>query len=329
MKKLLPILFAFLLFAVQAFAQTVADKPYYTEDKIAAEIAEVTKAIALEPNNAQLYLKRANLYRLRGNAEAVASDVGKAVAISPNDLQIQFTAVRLLYEFQPKCEQALAIINTAIANNPKSDEAFGWRYRVKTCLGDLTGALDDINKAVELNPQSTIHKSNQAFIQQRLAQTDNALENFNKLIESLEQKLKAAKDKNETENLKRELMMTYFSRSRVFAKSENFESMFADLNRAVEVYPIHYAYQTRARAYKWRKMYTESLNDLNKAIELNAEDAGIIFDRAELYFVMQKYPEAIKDYEQILKLNMGMERLAETRIADAKQKMQETANQPK
>jgi len=329
MKKLLSILFAFLFLAIPAFSQNDANKPYYAEDKIDARIVEAIQAIRLEPNNAQLYLKRANLYRLKQDGEAVSSDVTKALGISPNDMSIQFTAVRLLYELPGQCEQALAIINATIANNPKSDEAFEWRFRVKTCLGDLVGALDDINKAISLNPQKNIHKHNQALLQQRLAQTDKAAENFNQLIASLEQKLKAAKDANEKESLKRELMMTYISRSRIFAQSKNFDAMFADLNRAVEVHPIYPAYQTRARAYKWREMYAEAIADLTKALELDAEDASSLMARGEVYFLMRKFPEAIADYQQILKINNGMERLAESRIEAAKQKMQEDKNRQK
>lgn len=329
MKKHLLAFLAFLCCFVSVLGQNDAGKPYYTEDNTDAQILEAGKAIQLEPNNPQLYLKRAHLYRLKQDAKAVSSDVAKALGLNPNDISIQFDAVRLLYELPEQCEQALAIINSTIANNPKNDEAFEWRFRVKTCLGDLVGALDDINTAISLNPQKTVYKNNQALLQQRLGQTDNAVENFNQLIASLEQNLKAAKDANERENLRRELMMTYFSRSRIFAKNENFDAMFTDLNRAVEIHPIHYAYRTRAQAFKWRKMYAEAISDLTKAIELDAESAGLLMDRGDVYFLMRKFPEAIADYEQTIKSNSGMEKLAEMRIAQAKQKMQESVNQPK
>ncbi|MFN2393747.1 MAG: hypothetical protein ABR566_17505 [Pyrinomonadaceae bacterium] len=44
---------------------------------------------------------------------------------------------------------------------------------------------------------------------------------------------------------------------------------------------------------------------------------------------MQKYSEAIKDYEQVLKQKSGLEQFAERRISQAKKKMQENSNQPK
>lgn len=311
-------------------------KPVYIEDKIDAEIADITKALELEPNNSDLYLKRAYSYRLKHAAELVSSDVIKALDINPRDISVQLRAVRLLFDVE-RCEQALAIINSTIADNPKNDEAFDLRFRVKTCLGDTTGALDDINKSLSLNPQSSMHRTNQALTLQKLGETNKAAENFDQLINLLEQKLKNANEKEgknwvqkeEIEKFKRELSMTYISRSKTFADNKNFEAMFADLNRAVEVNPMHYTYRTRAKAYKWRGMYAEAITDLTKAIELDNEDAGLLMDRGEVYFLMQKFPEAITDYEQVVKLDRGLEQIAEKRIFSAKQKMQENAARPK
>lgn len=311
-------------------------KPIYIEDKIDAEIAEITKALELEPNNSDLYLKRAYSYRLKHAAELVSSDVIKALSINPRDISVQLRAVRLLSDVE-RCEHALAIINTTIADNPKNDEAFDLRFRVKTCLGDTIGALDDVNKALSLNPQSSMYRTNQALTLQKLGESGKAAENFDQLVNLLEQKLKNAKEKEEKnwvqkeeiEKFKRELSMTYISRSRTFANSKNYEAMFADLNRAVEVNPMHYTYQTRAKAYKWRSMYAEAIADLTKAIELDNEAAGLLMDRGEVYFLMQKFPEAITDYEQVVKLNRGLEQIAEKRISSAKQKMQQNIAQPK
>jgi tetratricopeptide (TPR) repeat protein len=158
------------------------------EDSIDAQITEVTKAIELEPNNPNLYLKRAYSYRLKHAAELVSSDVIKALGINPRDISVQLRAVLLLSDVE-RCEHALAIINTTIADNQKNDEAFDWRFRVKTCLGDTTGALDDVNKALSLNPQSSVYRTNQAMTLRKLGEAGKAAENFDKLVNSLEQKL--------------------------------------------------------------------------------------------------------------------------------------------
>lgn len=323
------VFFLVLAFCAAAFGQTVpSDKTYPSEDRLEAQIADATKAIQAEPNNARLYLKRADFYRFQNDEAALVADVERALGISPNDLQVQFQAVRLLYELPGRCEQALAIINTAVADNPKSAEAFEWRFRVKTCLNDLVGALDDINTALALNPQNSVYKTNQAIMQQRLAQTDAAVENFNEQIAALEEKLKTAKNAGEIKRLKIDLMMTYFSRSRLYAQAKNFDAMFADLNRAVEANPIQPAFQTRAKAYRWREMYAEAINDLTRAIELNDDDASSWMDRGEVYFLMKKFPEAIRDYEQVVKLASGLERIAERRIEDAKQMSKDNRTKP-
>jgi tetratricopeptide (TPR) repeat protein len=271
---------------------------------------------------------RANFYRFKQDANAVSGDIIKALGLNPNDVSVQFTAVHLLFEVQ-RCQHALAIINSTIAGNPKNDEAFEWRFRVKTCLGDVVGALDDINTAVALNPQSSVHRANQAILLKKLGESDKAARNFDQLIASLEQKLKSTTEKEELEKLKRELSMTYIERSRTFANNQNYEAMFADLNRAVEVNPAYYVYQLRSRAYKWQKMFAEAVADLTKAIELSDNDSGLLMDRGDIYFLMQEYSEAVADYVQVVKLKSGLEQIAEKRISQAKQKMQENANQPK
>ncbi|MEJ7699587.1 MAG: hypothetical protein WKF71_08095 [Pyrinomonadaceae bacterium] len=126
----------------------------------------------------------------------VSSDVIKALGINPRDISVQLRAVRLLSDVE-RCEHALAIINTTIADNPKNDEAFDLRFRVKTCLGDTIGALDDVNKALSLNPQSSMYRTNQALTLQKLGESGKAAENFDQLVNLLEQKLKNAKEKEE------------------------------------------------------------------------------------------------------------------------------------
>lgn len=332
MKKLLLIFLAFLFFSVSTFSQTETrsgeTKPIALEDRNNAKIAELTKFIELEPNNWRLYLQRANLYRFKQDADAVSGDVTKALGLNPNDITVQFTAVHLLFEVQ-RCEQALAIVNSTIAVDPKNDQAFEWRFRVKTCLGDLIGALDDINTAVALNPQSSIHRTNQALLLKKLGESDKSARNFDQLVASLEQKLKKATENEEVEKLKRELSMTYTQRSRTFADNKNYDAMFADLNRAVEVNPAYYVYQLRSRAYKRQKMFVEAVADLTKALELSDNDSSLLMDRGDIYFLMQKYAEAIADYEQVVKLKSGLEQIAARRISQAKQKMQENSNQPK
>ena len=89
-------------------------------------------------------------------------------------------------------------------------------------------------------------------------------------------------------------------------------------------------YQMRADFYAKQKLYNEAVADLTKAIETDsAQDAGMFLRRGDVYYSMQKYAEAIKDYEQVLKQKSGLEKFAERKIASAKQKMQENVYQPK
>jgi tetratricopeptide (TPR) repeat protein len=72
--------------------------------------------------------------------------------------------------------------------------------------------------------------------------------------------------------------------------------------------------------------------DLNKALEINKQPEKIMFliERGDVYYLMQKYPEAIADFGEIIKLDeWQLKEPMQRRIALAKQKLQENGNQPR
>lgn len=78
-------------------------------------------------------------------------------------------------------------------------------------------------------------------------------------------------------------------------------------------------------------MYDKALADLNQAIEIdNSEDAGLYIDRGDVFFLMERYEEALKDYEYVLK--SGRIRpidSIERRINGVKKKIQQKDSQNK
>jgi len=122
----------------------------------------------------------------------------------------------------------------------------------------------------------------------------------------------------------------FSSRANIYQNKFEIEKMKADLIKAVEWHPIPVNYERRANFYTKQKMYDDALADLTKAIEKDSDkNVGLFLRRGDVYYSMRKYLEAVKDYEQVLKQKTGLEQLAERRISQAKQKMQENVNHPK
>ena len=336
MKNLPFCLIAILLFAIPAFAQndikTFKDNAgeLSLQGKFNEAITEINKAIALQPNDADLILKRAELQRFAENNQAFINDVQKAVLINPSDKKVLYSGALLLHR-AGNYEQALKICSELFALGEPDVWAWQLIVRIKTHLEDFVGAFEDVSKAIELFPENAVFRQNQANLIRLMGNSDKAIEMYTSLIAVYEKKLSAEKDENKKERFRYDLSQFLFSRSRVYFENFNKESAQADLIRAVEHLPIARIYYQRARNYIMFKMYAEALSDLNKAIELEKDKAKFTYfiDRGDIYFRMRKYSEAIQDYEQVIKLQDTLKEPMQRRIVLAKQKVQENSNQPK
>ncbi|HEX8248482.1 MAG TPA: tetratricopeptide repeat protein [Pyrinomonadaceae bacterium] len=335
MKKFSLVLFVILLLIVPAFAQSQAETyrakavRLNNDGKFEEAAAEISKAIALEPGNADLYLLRAYIYQFNKNIKALVEDVNKAVELDPFNKENIIRGTRYLLDSQ-QCERVITIVNEYILKNPQSDEAYDARFRAKTCLEDMAGAFEDISKAIELNPKSSIHRSNQANLLSRMGDSEKALELFSSVIAFFETNLAKTKTENDKVTLKRELAMLYITRAQTFERKEDMNSAVADLTKAVQLMPTDYFLRIRARAYRKTRKFAEAVNDYTEAIRLAKGSAfDLYLERGDAFMESGKYVEALQDYEQSLKLDQQLKEIVERRITLAREKIQAVTNQPK
>jgi len=168
MKKFPFILFAFLLLAAYAPAQTdvksfvdearsLASQKKYTE-----AIAEITKAIQIQPDNADLYIKRGVLYYERGYSNPfVEKDMLTAASLSPNDAKILlFAAARL--RFIGRLPETLRITDSILAlkpSNPMLLNVYQLRFETRYYQKDYAGAFEELTRAIETLPTANKTKT--------------------------------------------------------------------------------------------------------------------------------------------------------------------------
>lgn len=281
----------------------------------------ITSALASHPDNWLLYERRADYARASNNNDLVESDVLKLVKLKPFDFEIQKRAVLFLMQIE-RCRPALDIINASVIEDSQNSEAYLWRGNVKTCLGDFESALEDNDKAISLAPSNETYKANRANILNRQGKKEESLETYNDLINALESKLSIAADTDEKNRIKREITYAYIARSRFFAKQNEVAQAFADLDRAVQILPATHTYETRAKAYKWQKMYDRSIADFAEAIRLSPETSVFYYERGEVYFLMEKYDLALKDFQKAAEFKgEQFTELITRRIAETKAKL--------
>jgi len=335
MKKLTLVVLAVLFFAFPAFAQDRVEdivkkaRDLMGDEKPVEAAAEISKAIAIEPQNPDLYITRAGFYFHLENRAEILKDAQRAAALAPTDRKILYFAALILQRSQQH-KEALKISDELMALGDVDRFGWGLRVQIKTHLQDFFGAFEDAATAIELFPEDANLRQNQANLVRLMGNSDKALEMYNSLIAAGEKKLAKTKDENQKVSLNRSQSMFLFSRAGLNFSKFSREQALADLIKAVEYLPEGSSYFQRARIYRDQKMFAEAVADFSKILEanLNFDKSLVYLERGDTYFFSQKYTEAVADYEEAVKLNESMREFTQKRIAQIKQKTAET-NQPK
>ena len=111
------------------------------------QIAEVTKDIARNPNDASLYLKRGELHRFHEDYPAAQKDYDHALRHDPALAVVNLCRGQMMLE-AGWYEQALPYLNEFISKNPKHPEGLVARARVLAMLQKNLPAAADFTEAI-------------------------------------------------------------------------------------------------------------------------------------------------------------------------------------
>ena len=121
-------------------------------DGLHEQIARVTARIRREPENASLYLKRGELYRLHRNWLRAAADYDRAARARPRLAVIDFARGRMLFEAGRPREAKIAL-DRFLRAEPGNAEALTTRGRVLVRLGRHAAGAQDFTRALSLVPE--------------------------------------------------------------------------------------------------------------------------------------------------------------------------------
>jgi len=163
-------------------------------------------------------------------------------------------------------------------------------------LGEHDRAIEDYDKAIELNKEYAEAYYNRGLAYAKLGKYDKAIEDFNKAIE-----------------LNKEYAKAYNNRGIAYAKQQKYNEAIKDYNEAIELNPdLAEAYYNRGLAYAEQQKYNEAIKDYDKAIKLNKDYAEAYGNRGFVYARLGKHERAREDM-----LRAGNLFTNERRIEDA------------
>lgn len=153
--------------------------------------------------------------------------------------------------------------------------------------GDADGAINDLNKAIGLNPQFAEAYFLRANIQFVKGEFDSALIDYNKVVELVPN----------APGIER----VYNNRGVIRRLKGDKEGAFADFGRAVALNPQYAeAYQGRANGRADKGDIEGAISDYNKSIELNPNHPAPYIDRGITYFQIGNLEKALSDFDKAL-----------------------------
>ncbi|MCZ2357677.1 MAG: tetratricopeptide repeat protein [Bacteroidia bacterium] len=171
-------------------------------------------------------------------------------------------------------------------NKPLSSATeYNLRSIEKVKAKDFQGAIEDLNKAIELEPKGQFY-FNRAYTKSLMEDFKGAIEDFNKTIE-----------------LKYRLAEAYFERGYCKDMTSDFEGAISDYTNAIATnkeYPD--AYNNRAFVYYKQKKYKEALKDFDKAIKLKDDNVGAYVNRGFVKKDMDDLKGACSDWQKAVEL---------------------------
>lgn len=177
--------------------------------------------------------------------------------------------------------------NDLVSSNPDIYEAYLFRGGYRKKQNDLTGALEDFSRAIELNPTYERPYYLRAGIYDALNDLPSAIADFTKFLEA-----------------EHGFAEAYNNRGWAYFRTGNVPAAIADYNKALSIDSAYVdAYNNRGWAYLSQGNSIAALPDFTKAIVLNPKFDKPYYNRTGIWMKAGDYAHAVEDYTSILALH--------------------------
>jgi len=116
-------------------------------------LVALNSAVQSDPDNAEAYLDRGELFTLQGQRDRAFEDLNRAIKLAPKE-SLGFVERSELYGIAGDADHALADANRALQLSPGSDAAYAARAEAYAANGAWDRAMQDAGAAIRLGPKS-------------------------------------------------------------------------------------------------------------------------------------------------------------------------------
>ncbi len=284
------------ILSIQYFNQVIGAKPYLAqpyyyrgvakfnlEDFNGAE-SDATLALDRNPFITDAYVLRGMSRYNLGRAKDAIKDYSKALSMQPDNWDVNFKRA-LAQEAIEDYDAAMASYSDIIDRQSSFDAAYIGRARLNLTLKDTISALDDINQAIKINPNSV-----NAYII-RADISINQQHNYQEALADMDKAIK----------LQPRSVGLFINRAFLRYKLDDYFGAMSDYDYALQLDPLNLtALFNRSVLRTEVRDYNNALEDLDQIIALNPTNYRALFNRAAVHNELRQYKKALADADAII-----------------------------
>lgn len=284
------------MLSIQYFNQVIQAKPYLAKPYFFRGIAkynledykgaEEDASIAIEHNPfiTDAYELRGVARQNQGKHREAIDDYTKALELLPHNKGIQFNKA-LAEEEIKDYENAEKTYEQLLSAHPGFDNGYIGRAKLRLATGDTISALNDLNKALEINKNAT-----NAYV----IRADIAI-HTNKDFQS------ALNDMNEAIKLQPQYAGFFINRAFLRYNLDDYFGAMADYDYAIQLDPLNsVALFNRGLLRAEVHDNDKAIDDFSKVLSLNSNDYKALYNRAILYKDTHDFKNALADINKVI-----------------------------
>jgi len=201
---------------------------------------------------------------------------------------------------------AIEDYNKAIELNSKDASLYQKRGKAKSELKDFQGSIEDFSSAIDIDPEWWGYYSGRGDAKKELKDFQGALEDYNKVV-----------------NLGRITAVTYHKRGLIKMELKDFQGAIEDFSSAIEIDPewvINYYYRAVSKAHI--NDYSGAEEDYTTTLTTYPDNDGILKERGDVRVKLKKFELAVKDYRAVININPN-NKWAYYKCGEAKSKLED------
>lgn len=259
------------------------------------KLADFDAAIKADPQNAEAWQGRALIYLERGESEKAVADL-KALVERKSDNPAVIGALAEALTNLKKYDEALKYCDEVIKIAPAVTLGYNLRARVYVLKDDLKAAIDDLDDALEIDPNDLAA----LLMRSRL----NAAEGHDD---------KAKADIEKALALRPDLPQAILLRSLLAAQKDQFGEAIADIQVLLQSDPTNAEYRLQLATYyvgdkrprKAIELLTSIIDGITDEKDEDTKDLKVsaLRSRGDALLSVGKHAEAVQDYEEAMKLD--------------------------